>query len=65
MNATPRARPSMELLLTPPETAAALGITIAELKATQAAGHAPAHIQLGPRTVRYFRAAVIEAVSTR
>ncbi len=54
-----------EILLTPAETADALGITLGELEAERDAGTAPPFIALGARTVRYFRAAVCEAVSNR
>ncbi|MCD5348449.1 AlpA family transcriptional regulator [Agromyces sp. S2-1-8] len=49
-----------ELLLLPREAAKLLGISTSDLEAERAAGTAPASIDLGPRTVRYFRAAVMD-----
>jgi hypothetical protein len=63
MNAGQLTRPHLELLLTPAEAAALLGVT--ELETARVAGRAPAHIELGPRRVRYFHAAVLQEVSTR
>lgn len=54
-----------ELLLLPREAAKLLGISTSDLEAERAAGTAPASIDLGPRTVRYFRAAVMDGRGTR
>lgn len=64
MSATLLETTRAEILLTPLEAAAALGVTLDDLEASRGAGSAPTHIELGARTVRYFRAAV-EAVSKR
>lgn len=49
-----------ELLLLPREAAKLLGISTTELKANRTAGTAPTSVELGPRTVRYFRTAVMD-----
>lgn len=54
-----------ELLLLPREAARILGVSTTELEADRVAGTAPASVELGPRTVRYFRAAVIDGRGTR
>lgn len=54
-----------EILLTPSGAAIALGLTPEDLAASREAGTAPTFIELGARTVRYFRAAVVEAMCTR
>ena len=54
-----------ELLLLPREAAKILEISTNELEAHRAAGIAPACVELGPRTVRYFRAAVMSGKGQR
>lgn len=54
-----------ELLLLPREAARILGVSTSDLEAERLAGTAPASIDLGPRTVRYFRAAVMDGRGKR
>ncbi len=52
-------------LLLPREAARILGVSIIDLEAERLAGTAPASVELGPRTVRYFRAAVMDGRGKR